>query len=145
MHLPRKNVISLMIIAALFGATTPAGGISGAATGLGHPPTIHVATLPAGMRLRHRRRRAGARALAWRAGRRMRGVAGMVRAWRETLQPRHPPHDSLARGPPRTVSFEMSRRGGHPPPRFRLKPKTAGARHHRSARAHRHDLIDERS
>lgn len=105
MHLSRKSFFSLMVIAALFGATTPAAGISGAATGLGHPPLIRIATLPAGMWPRHRRRRARARALAGRAGRRMHGVAGMVREWRETLQPRLPPHDSLARGPPRAASF----------------------------------------
>jgi hypothetical protein len=105
MHLPRKSLVGLIVIAALFGATTaPAAGMSGAATGLGHAPIIHIATIPAGIRQRRRRRGARARSIAWRAVRRMGGVRRMVRMRRETLQPRVPPHESLARGPPRTDS-----------------------------------------
>jgi hypothetical protein len=123
MHLPRKSLVGLIVIAALFGATTaPAAGMSGAATGLGHAPIIHIATIPAGIRQRRRRRGARARSIAWRAVRRMGGVRRMVRIRRETLQPRVPPHESLARGPPRTDSRRCRNGAAMRRPAFAFSP-----------------------
>ena len=103
MDLPRKSLSSLMLVGALFG--TPAlASIQASETpgAVGHPPVLQLATLPQRLRVRRRIRGATLRAIAWRIGCRVRGAAARIRAGRENVQPRLPPHDSYARGPPRS-------------------------------------------
>jgi hypothetical protein len=105
MHLPRKSSFTVMLVAALFGAPALASVQAPGAYGDGdHPPVIHLATLPSRTPLRRRVRGAKARLIGWRAGRWVRGAAARIRAGRETVQPRLPPHESFARGPPRPSS-----------------------------------------
>lgn len=88
-----------MLVGALLG--TPAlgsGQAPGAHSRVDHPLAIQLATLPPRKRLR-RVRRAKVRAIVRWTGRRV-PVAGTIRARRETVQPRLPPQDSNARGPP---------------------------------------------
>jgi hypothetical protein len=108
MHLPRKSLFSLTLLVALFGMPSLASvHAPGAPGGLGHPPLIQLATLPRRARLRRRVRGSKVRAVLWRARLRLRGAAGNLRAAGESVQPRLPPHDSYARGPPRPPGRTM--------------------------------------
>lgn len=101
MYPPRKSLLPLTVVLALFGTPALASvQAPGAPGGVGHLPVIQLATLPRRLRLRRRVRGAKARAVAWRLGRRVRGAAARIRARCESIQPRLPPHDSYARGPP---------------------------------------------
>jgi hypothetical protein len=103
MYLPRKSLFSLTLLGALFGTPALASvHAAGAPGGFGHPPVIQVATLPQRVRLRRRVRRARLRLIVLRAGRGVGGAAAMIRAGRTGIQPRLPPHDCYARGPPRS-------------------------------------------
>jgi hypothetical protein len=103
MNLPRKSLFSVMLVGALFGtpALASAPGAAGPG-GSGHPPAIHLATLPQSEWRRRRIRGAKVRAIVRRFGRRAGGSVTAVRGRRERLHPRLPPHDSYARGPPRS-------------------------------------------
>jgi hypothetical protein len=104
------------ILVALFGATPTAW--AAAATELGHPQVVHIATLPSEVRLRRRRRGASARALARQGGRRGAVLRKTIRVWREKLKTRLVSHCWFARGPPERRFPQMSRRGGHSLPRL---------------------------
>jgi hypothetical protein len=103
MYIPRKSLFTVMLVGALFGspalASVQAPGEHG---GADHPPVIQLATIPQRPRLRRRVRGAKLRLIARRIGARVRSAAARIRAGRESVQPRLPPHDSYARGPPRS-------------------------------------------
>jgi hypothetical protein len=102
MYRPRKLLIPIILVVGLSGTPAVAWAQAPGASGsVGHLPLAHVATLQARPRDRHRRREAKVRTMVWRAGRWVRGAVARIRALRESLRPRLPPSDSLARGPPR--------------------------------------------
>ncbi|MCW3065783.1 MAG: hypothetical protein JWN32_2955 [Solirubrobacterales bacterium] len=102
MYLSRKSLFSVTLAVALFGtpaaAAVHAPGVPGVVS---QPPVVQFATLPRRVRPRRRVRRAKVRVIAWWARPRMRGAAERVRSGRASVQPRLPPHESFARGPPR--------------------------------------------
>jgi hypothetical protein len=99
----RKSVFSTMLVVVLLG--TPLLGSAQAPVahgGMGHPPLIQLAILALRERPRRRVGSAKVRAIARRTGRRVRGAVARIRARHDSVRPRLPPHDSYARGPPRS-------------------------------------------
>ena len=103
MYRPRKSFLPAILVAALFGGT-PALASAQASGSVGHTLPVQVATLPARRRRRQRVRRAKVLEIVLWAARRMRGARESVRARHQRAQPRLPPHDSFARGPPRATN-----------------------------------------
>lgn len=102
LNFPRKSLLSLTLVVALFGAPALGSGhVPGSPGGVSHLPAIQLATLPRRVRLRRRVRGSKMREIAWRVGRRVRAAGAAIGAGNESVKPRLPPHDSYARGPPR--------------------------------------------
>ena len=104
MYLSRKSLLPLALVVGLFGTPTlTADHILGASGGVAHPLVVQFAdAAERGMRRRRRVRRAKVRVvLRWAVGA-VRDAATRIRAAGQSLQTRRPPHDSLARGPPRS-------------------------------------------
>jgi len=103
MYLSRKSLLPLALVVGLFGTPTlTAVHAPGAPGGVAHPPAVQIAAAERGMRRRRQIRRAKVREVLKRAVTGLRDAAKRIRAADERLQTRRPPHDSLARGPPRS-------------------------------------------
>src|SRR4051794_13630345 len=103
MYPPRKSLLSLALVVGLVGTPTLAPGPAvGHPGGVVHPAVVQLATDERGIRRRRRARGAKVRAILWRAVGRVHRVAVTTPAAGERLQKRRPPHESLARGPPRS-------------------------------------------
>ena len=103
----RKTLFTLTLAVAVFGTPVLAPAhASGAAGGPSHPLLIQAATVPGRIGLRRRRRGAKARVTAWRFCRQVWHRRPTRGGRIDTPQPRLPPQDSLARGPPRSAAFD---------------------------------------
>src|SRR5580704_1118260 len=105
MYLSRKSLLPLplALVVGLFGTSTLTPvHVPGAPGGIAHPPVVQLATAERRMRRRRRIRGAKVRVVLRRALGGVRGAATRIRAAGERLRTRRPPHDSLARGPPRS-------------------------------------------
>jgi hypothetical protein len=105
MCLSRKSfLLPIALVVGLFGTPTlTAVHVPGVPGGVAHPPVVQLAA--GGRRTRRRRQIRGAkvRAVLRRAVSRLRGAAKRIRAVDERVQTRRAPHDSFARGPPRSL------------------------------------------
>jgi hypothetical protein len=103
MYLSRKSLLPLALIVGLFGTPTLAAvHVPGAPGGVAHPPAVQLADAERRTRLRRQIRGAKVRVVLRRARVGLSGVVERIRAAGERLQTRRPPHDSFARGPPRS-------------------------------------------
>jgi hypothetical protein len=103
MYLSRKSLLPLALVVGLFGAPTVTPvHVLGAPGGVAHPPAVQLAAAKLGTRRRRQIRGAKVRAVLRRAIGGLHRAANRIRAAGEHLQTRRPPHDSLARGPPRS-------------------------------------------
>ena len=103
MYLSRKSLLPLALVVGLFAAPTVTPvHVPGAPGGVVHPPAVQLAAAERGTRLRRQIRGAKVRAVLRRAVGGPRGAAKRIRAAGERLATRRPPHDSYARGPPRS-------------------------------------------
>jgi hypothetical protein len=101
MDLPRKCMLSVALVVALFGTPALASAQApGAPGGVGHPPIVQLGTLPRLVGLRRRVRGMKLRMIAWRLGRRMRQLGVGTNTGSESIRPRLLPRDKYARGPP---------------------------------------------
>jgi hypothetical protein len=100
MYLRRQSLSTLMLLGALVSPQALASVQAPGGPAQGHPLVFQLATLPQDARLRRRARGSKARVIAWWNRRRMRDVAATVSAGAENVEPRIPPHESYARGPP---------------------------------------------
>ena|SRR5438270_1830115 len=101
MDLPRKSMLSVALVVALFGTPALASAQApGAPGGVGHAPIVELATLPRWVGLRRRVRSMKLRMIAWRLGRRLRQPGVGTSAGSESIPPRLLPRDKYARGPP---------------------------------------------
>jgi len=106
MYLSRKSLLSLALVVGLFGApTVTAVHVPGAPGGVAHPPAVQFVAAERGTRLRRQVRGAKVRVVLRRAGGGLRGAVKRIRAAGERFVTRRPPHDSFARGPPRSPGF----------------------------------------
>lgn len=88
-------VLALVGTPALASAQGPIGP-----SGTGHPPMVQLATLPGPLRLRRRSRAGRVRRIMRWIGHRQPGSRPTLGTRRQSIQPRLPPDDSYARGPP---------------------------------------------
>ena len=102
MFLSRKSLLTLALVVGLFGTPTLTVHVPGAPGGVAHPPAVQLATAERGTRRRRRIRGAKAGVVLRCAVSGLRDAAKRIRAADERRQTRRPPHDSLARGPPRS-------------------------------------------
>ena len=102
MNLPRKTVFVVTLAGAVLGTPALLVRAPVAPGGAGHAPLRQVASLPARVRVRRRVRGAKRRAIPWRNGLSVAGIARRIRASSESARSRLAPHDSYARGPPRS-------------------------------------------
>jgi hypothetical protein len=102
MYLSRKNLLPLALVVGLFGAPTLTPvHVPGAPGGVAHPPAVQLADVQRGTRLRRQTRRSKVHIVLRVAVGALRGAAKRIRAAGERFATGRPPHDSLARGPPR--------------------------------------------
>jgi hypothetical protein len=103
MYLSRKSLLPLALVVGLFGAPTLTPvHVPGAPGGVAHPPAVQLAAAERGTPRRRQIRGAKVRAVLRLTGGGLRGAAKRIRAAGKRLQTRRPPHDSFARGPPRS-------------------------------------------
>jgi hypothetical protein len=100
MNLPRKTLFVVPLAGAVLGTPALLVRAPVAPGGGGHAPLLQVASLPA--RVRRRVRGAKRRVIPWWNGLRVRDTARRIRASSESVKSRLAPHDSYARGPPRS-------------------------------------------
>jgi hypothetical protein len=103
MYLSRKSILPLALVVGLFGTPTLTQVHGpGAPGGVAHPQVVQLADGEREPRRRRQIRGARLRIALSRAVGGVRGATVRLRAAGERLQTRRPPHDWLARGPPRS-------------------------------------------
>jgi hypothetical protein len=103
MYLARKSLLPLALVVGLFGTPTlTAVHVPGAPGGVAHPPAVQLAAAERGTRRRRQIQGAKVRVVLRRAVSGLRDAAKRIRVADERLQTRRAPHDSSARGPPRS-------------------------------------------
>lgn len=106
MYLSRKSVLSLALVVGLLGGPTLASAHApGAPGGVMHPPVALLATADAATGRRRRARRAKVHAIRRRLTRVLRRAVNRIRATDASHHARRPPHDWVARGPPRSLGL----------------------------------------
>ena len=106
MYLCRKSLLSLALVAGLFGTPTLTSvHVPGGPGGVAHPPAVQLAAAERGLRRRRKIRGAKVRVVLRRLVGGLRSATKRIRAVGKRLQTRRPPHDSFARAPPRSPGF----------------------------------------